>query len=186
VDKIISSTEISNIKFLRQYGKTAKEVSQLLGISLNTVNYLTAAHNLLSPELRMKIWRTKSPVKAQLKMKERRLKIRQKIRDLKFDRNLGYIVGCCFGDARVNKPKNHPSASVKLLTRNLSFAKYFFQSCEKLGLVTPRFTEQIYDIKILPNGACYKNILFYDISLNSIDFANFLKLPRNPWALVRG
>jgi len=169
-----TDTDINKIKVLRESGKTAKETSRLLGFSINRVNYLTSTYKLLTPELRMLIWKTKSPIKAQLRTRERRLKIKQKIKNLKFNQNLGYIVGCCFGDVYINKPKSYPTASMVLSTRNLSFAKYFLQSCKKLRLVVPRFREQLYDIKVLPNNRNYKNILFYNVSLSSIDFANFL------------
>jgi len=173
-DKMKVNMDINKIKVLRQSGKTAKETSRLLGLSVNQVNYLTSTYKLLTPELRMLIWKTKSPLKAQLKAKERRLKIKQKIKNLKFNQNLGYIIGCCFGDAYINKPKGYPTAYMELSTRNLSFAKYFLQSCKKLRIVNPRFREQFYSIKVLPNNQNYKNIHFYRVSLSSVDFVNFL------------
>jgi len=163
-------TKLSSV-LIEKIQNTAQNISKNLSVQLNTVNYVTSKYKLLTPENRMEIWRRFSPVNIH---KLNQLKNQKLLKRIKFDRNLGYVLGCCFGDASIWKPS--PTArngAVQLKTTNFSFAKKFSDVLREITGRETRFHERVYKIKKTPTKQ-YRNVKFYETFLNSVYFADFL------------
>lgn len=94
------------------------------------------------------------------------------IRDIRSDRNLGYILGCTLGDCHIWQPTKRNKA-IKLITTNESFAKYFYKILKRVTGVEPRFYERVYQTKKTPSRI-YQNVKFYETTLYSVGFVRFL------------
>ncbi len=151
---------------------TARAVSRILDVSLNTVNHATSKYKLLSQSDRMELWRKYSPTNAIRHQVSRSLQRCKILENIRFDKDFGYAMGCCFGDASVNNYKG--VYSITLQTRNLSFAKSFMHSLFKTTSIIPRFYERTYDIKITPDNRVYRNLKYYVVTLYSSVFVKYI------------
>ena len=91
----------------------------------------------------------------------------------RFDEDLGYIIGVCFGDGSIVKVGN--SKAICLRTTNESFAKAFFNAVLDYTKVEPKYHIRIYDKYFKKENRFYKNVKYYEVFLYNIFFAEKLQ-----------
>lgn len=167
-----SKDEDLQIKALRAKGSTMRDIA----LTLNRPYHSTRSriHQLLTdqavPFLTPDECETRVVISRQRRSTKLQAKARTLISRMPNTKNMGYVIGVLYGDGFTNFKDiaNGIPKSIGLSTTNASFRDAFIEALESWsGINTVKKAEHLVKEVRAPQGAIYRNVLYYDAWLHN-------------------